>query len=47
MSHPGDPYAEDHNPFQAPGTPIETVGAGGTEAELIRREHLSHEADTR
>jgi len=47
MSQSENPYAEEYNPFQAPQTPFEQGGVAGTEAEVIRRAHLSHEASVK
>lgn len=47
MNQAEDPHEEDYNPFQAPSTPLEPIGVGGTDAELIRREHLTHEASVK
>ena len=42
-----DPSFEQHNPFEAPETAYEDVDAPLSEAERIRKEHLSHEASVK
>jgi len=47
MGTSNDSTPDDYNPFQAPSTPFEPIEVEGTPAELIRREHLSHEASAK
>ena len=44
MSQSDNRYTEEHNPFQAPQTPFEPNEFAGADADVIRTQHLSHEA---
>jgi hypothetical protein len=47
MTQSENSYAEEYNPFQAPENPFDHAGLGGTDAESIRNEYLSHEASVK
>jgi hypothetical protein len=47
MSQSENPYAENHNPFQAPESPFDAGDLADTNDEAIRRAHLSHEASVK